>query len=78
MLCKDCQIKYSVDHFDLFVSKFVFHNVFYFIISSLPGCMLNRKEKKDKIANTEFSSDKGACASCHCDAGNKGKNTGRR
>ena len=40
--------------------------------------MLNRKEKKDKIANTEFSSDKGACASCHRDAGNKGKNTGRR
>ena len=38
----------------------------------------NSKRKKDKIANTEFSSDKGACASCHCDAGNKNKNTGRR
>ena len=38
----------------------------------------NAKRKKDKIANTEFSSDKGACASCHCDAGNKDKNTNRR
>ena len=43
-----------MDHFDLLVSKFVFHYVFYFIISFLPGCMLMRKEKKTRLLTLNF------------------------